>query len=130
MPHLPRFFGSMIELENFPKPRNLLELTLNPLCLRTHIEDWERVAAGLLQRVRHEALGSVIDDRLQSLLDKLKPFPGAETLPISTSPDSPILPITFLRGAERFSYFSLITTIGTPQNVTTHELRLKCMFPY
>jgi transcriptional regulator with XRE-family HTH domain len=125
----PAFFGSMIDLEAFPKPRNLLELTFDPAGLRPHIEAWETVAAGLLQRVRREALGLVIDNRLQSLLDKLKRYPGAEKLPVSTSPDSPILPITFRRGAERISYFSLVTTIGTPQNVTAQELRLECMFP-
>lgn len=123
------FFGSMIDLAAFPKPRNLLELTFDPAGLRPHIEDWETVAAGLLQRVRREALGLVIDDRLQSLLDKLKRYPGAEKLPVSINQDSPILPITFRRGAERISYFSLVTTIGTPQTVTTQELRLECMFP-
>ncbi len=125
----PAFFGSMIDLEAFPKPRNLLELTFDLAGLRPHIEAWETVAAGLLQRVRREALGLVIDDRLQALLDKLKRYPGAEKLPVSTSPDSPILPITFRRGAERISYFSLVTTIGTPQTVTAQELRLECMFP-
>jgi hypothetical protein len=36
---------------------------------------------------------------------------------------SPVLPITFRRGDERFSYFSLITTVGTPQCVTASELQ-------
>ena len=27
------------------------------------------------------------------------------------------------------SYFSLITTVGTPQSVTAEELRLECMIP-
>lgn len=125
----PAFFGSMIDLETFPMPRNLLELTFDPAALRPHIEDWDTVAAGLLQRVHREALGLVIDDRLQALLDRLKRYPGAEKLPVSTGPDSPILPITFRRGAERISYFSLVTTIGTPHSVTTQELRLECMFP-
>jgi transcriptional regulator with XRE-family HTH domain len=33
------FFGSMIDLSAFPKPRNLLELTFDPVGLRPHIED-------------------------------------------------------------------------------------------
>jgi hypothetical protein len=41
----------------------------------------------------------------------------------------PVLPITFVRGLERRSYFSLITTVGTPQCITAQELRIKCMFP-
>jgi hypothetical protein len=40
-----------------------------------------------------------------------------------------VLPITFRRGGERFSYFSLITTVGTPQCITAQELRVECMFP-
>lgn len=125
----PAFFGSMIDLAAFPKPRNLLELVFDPKGLRAHVEDWETVAGGLLQRVHREAIGVVIDDRLQTLLDKLKRYPGAEKLPIPASQDSPILPITFLRGTERISYFSMVTTVGTPQTVTAQELRLECMFP-
>ena len=125
----PAFFGSLINVATFLKPRNLLELIFDPEGLRPHIENWETVAAGLLQRVRREALGMVIDERLQALLDKLKQYPGAEKLPTPASANSPILPITFRRGGERISYFSLITTIGTPQTITAQELRLECMFP-
>jgi hypothetical protein len=47
----------------------------------------------------------------------------------SFAPQGPVLPITFRRGNERFSYFSLITTVGTPQCITAQELRVECMFP-
>jgi hypothetical protein len=45
------------------------------------------------------------------------------------APQGPVLSITFRRGDERFSYFSLITTVGTPQCITAQELRVECMFP-
>lgn len=125
----PVFFGSMMNLESFPKPRNLLELTFDPAGLRPHIENWEAVATGLLQRVHREAIGLVIDQKLETLLTKLTQYPGVEALPKLADLNSPVLPITFLRGTERISYFSLVTTIGTPQTVTTQELRLECMFP-
>ena len=60
------FFGSMIDLEAFPKTRNLLELTFDPAGLRPHIESWETFASGLLHRVRREALRLVVDARPQS----------------------------------------------------------------
>ena len=125
----PVFFGSLIDLEAFPKPRNLLELMFDPAGLRPFIEDWETVAAALLERVRREALGHTIDANLQALLDRLRRYPGADRLPTCTSPESPIVPITFRRGDERISYFSLVTTVGMPQAVTAQELRLECMFP-
>src|SRR5215469_10567188 len=54
----PRFFGSFVGLEKRPKPRNLLDLMFDPLGMRPFVEEWETVAAGLLQRVRREAVGS------------------------------------------------------------------------
>jgi transcriptional regulator with XRE-family HTH domain len=123
------FFGSLVDLDAFPKPRNLLELTFHPAGLRPHIENWQTVAAGLLQRVRREALGLVIDAPLRALLDQVMEYTDGERLPILADAESPILPITFRRNGERVSFFSLITTVGTPQTVTAQELRLECMFP-
>jgi transcriptional regulator with XRE-family HTH domain len=125
----PRFFGSFIDLEARPKPRNLLDLMFDPTGMRPFVENWEAVAAGLLDRVRREAVGQVVDARLAELLTRLRQYPGVADLKSVTAPQSPVLPITFRRGDERLSYFSLITTVGTPQCVTAQELRVECMFP-
>ena len=42
---------------------------------------------------------------------------------------APVVPITFRRGEERISYFSLLSTVGTPQDITAQELRIECMYP-
>ncbi|WP_109488497.1 helix-turn-helix domain-containing protein [Occallatibacter savannae] len=125
----PRFFGSFIDLEKRPKPRNLLELMFDPDGMRPFVEDWEQVAAGLLQRVRREAVGQALDAKLEELLKRLRQFPGVRELKSLPRPQSPVLPIVFRRGTERLSYFSLITTVGTPQCITAQELRVECMFP-
>lgn len=125
----PRFFGSFIDLEAHPKPRNLLDLIFDPSGMRPFVEEWESVARGLLDRVRREALGQVIDPGLEKLLQRLHQYPGVATLKASLKPQSPVLPITFRRGNERFSYFSLVTTVGTPQDITAQELRVECMYP-
>src|SRR6201996_8848098 len=125
----PRFFGSFIDLEARPKPRNLLDLMFDPAGMRPFVEEWEKVAAGLLQRVRREAVGQVLDAELQQLIQQLRQYPGVASLKPPSVPQSPVLPITFRRGSERFSYFSLITTVGTPQCITAQELRVECMFP-
>ena len=125
----PRFFGSFVDLEARPKPRNLLDLMLDPAGMRPFVEEWEKVAAGLLQRVRREAVGQVVDARLKELLGRLHQYPGVAGLKPPPAPQSPVLPITFRQGDERFSYFSLITTVGTPQCIIAQELRVECMFP-
>jgi hypothetical protein len=40
-----------------------------------------------------------------------------------------MIPLTFVKDGVRLNYFSMITTVGTPQTVTAEELRLECMFP-
>ena len=125
----PRFFGSFVDLEKRPKPRNLLDLMFDPTGMRPFVEEWEKVAGGLLQRIRREAVGQVLDAKLQELLNRLNQYPGVAGLKTPLAPQSPVLPITFRRGDERFSYFSLVTTVGTPQCITAQELRVECMFP-
>jgi transcriptional regulator with XRE-family HTH domain len=125
---VPRFFGSFIDLERWPKPRNLLNLMFDPAALRPFVEEWETVAAALLQRVRREAVGQVLNAKLQELLKRLREFPGVAKLKPSPAPQSPVIPLVFRKGKERFSYFSLITTVGTPQCITAQELRVECMF--
>jgi selenocysteine lyase/cysteine desulfurase len=60
------------------------------------------VAAGLLQRVRRESVGQVIDMETAKLLERLRNYPGVTGLKPPLAPQSPVLPITFRRGDERF----------------------------
>ena len=85
----PRFFGSFVDLEARPKPRNLLDLMLDPAGMRPFVEEWESVAAGLLQRVRREAVGQVVDARLAELLQRLHTYPGVAQLKPPLAPQSP-----------------------------------------
>jgi transcriptional regulator with XRE-family HTH domain len=125
----PRFFGSFVDLEKRPKPRNLLDLMFDPAGMRPFVEEWEKVAAGLLQRVRREAVGQIQDAQLRDVLQRLREYPGVAELKPSLNPQSPVLPMVFRKGNQRFSYFSLITTVGTPQCITAQELRVESMFP-
>src|ERR1700744_2625381 len=94
----PQFFASFIDLATWPRARNLLHLMFDPEGMRPFIENWEDVASGLLQRVRRESLGHVIDERTASLLNDLKKYPGVKELGAIAKAQSPIVPITFVRG--------------------------------
>jgi len=125
----PQFFGSFVDLEARQRPRNLLDLMFDPVGMRPFVEHWDLVAAGLLQRVYRESIGHVMDQKTMELLKRLETYPGVKTLSTIPRTHSPVLSITFIKGSERFSYFSLITTVGTPQSITAQELRIECMFP-
>jgi hypothetical protein len=39
------------------------------------------------------------------------------------------LPVEFARADVEVSYFSMVTTVGTPQDVTLQEIRVEAFFP-
>jgi transcriptional regulator with XRE-family HTH domain len=125
----PRFFSLFLDLASRKGPRNILHLMLDPEGMRPFIENWEEVACDLLQRVYREAVGHAIDKKTMELLDSLKKYPGMKDLGLTRKGHLPVLPITFVKGTKRFSYFSMISTIGTPQCITAQEFRVECMFP-
>jgi transcriptional regulator with XRE-family HTH domain len=127
----PQLFNSFIDLTQWPKPRNLLHLMFDPAGMRPFIANWPETARGLLGRVYREALGRVIDERTKALLAELSQYPGVKPEWRAPSPGEPMpmIPLTFFKDGVRLNYFSMITTIGTPQTVTAEELRLESMFP-
>ena len=125
----PRFFGSFVDLSKRRKPRNLLHLMFDPDGMKPFVEDWEEVASGLLQRVYREAAGHVTDKKTFELVEELKKYPGVKELSVARKSQAPVLPITFVRGSERISYFSMISTVGLPEDITAQEFRIECMFP-
>ena len=41
----------------------------------------------------------------------------------------PLLPLTLEKDGLRMSWFTTITTFGTPQDITLQDLRIECFFP-
>jgi len=127
----PRFFNRFIDVEARTAPRNLLHLMFDPEGMRPFIANWEAVAKSLFQRVYRESVGRVIDDRTRQLLTALLAYPDVKAEwkdPIVLSA-MPVIPIGFVRGDCLLNYFSMVTTVGTPQTIAAQELRIECMFP-
>ncbi len=127
----PRFFGRFIDIAARPEPRNILHLMFDPAGMRPFIRDWERVAASLLDRVRREAVGRVVDARSRALLDALLAYGGSRggSARASAPADLPTVPIGFEKDGVQLNYFSMISTVGTPTVIAAQELRIECMFP-
>ncbi len=124
----PRFFGRFTDLEAFPPPRNMLRLMFDSAGLRPCIADWPIVAEAMLQRLRRETAGA------QALLDELLAYPGVNPAwrtpkAIDLASPSPVIPLGFILHGQVLRYFSLVTTVGTPNAATAQELRLESMVP-
>lgn len=76
----------------------------------------------------------MVDAGTRRLLDELLAYPDVPRdwnmhHGPSVAPAMPVVPIGFLHDGTVLRYFSMVTTVGTPQNVAAQELRLECMFP-
>ena len=76
----PAFFGRFIDLERWPKPRNLLRLMFDPAGMQPYLAHWEETARSLLFRLHREAVGGILDERARSLL--------AELMSLSSTPQN------------------------------------------
>jgi len=130
----PRFFNCFIDMAAREGPRNMLHLIFDPRGMRPFMDDWDNVARSLLQRVYRESVGHVIGDNTKRLLDELLAYPGVPRdwkahRGSTATPSMPVIPLGFVRAGEVLRYFSMVSTVGTPQNIAAQELRLECMFP-
>ena len=131
----PRFFNCFIDMAAREGPRNMLHLIFDPRAMRPFVADWEEVARSLLQRVYRESVGHVVGANTKRLLDELLAYPDVPRdwkthYGSSTSQATmPMIPLSFVSDGEVLRYFSMVTTVGTPQNVAAQELRVECMFP-
>jgi transcriptional regulator with XRE-family HTH domain len=130
----PRFFNCFIDMASREGPRNMLHLIFDPQGMRPFVADWDTVSRSLLQRVYRESVGHVIDERTRRLLDELLAYPDVPHdwkthHGPSATPAMPVIPLGFVNEGVVLRYFSMVTTVGAPQNVVAQELRLECMFP-
>lgn len=119
-----------------PIPRdgsvNVIRLTLDPNGLRPWLANWEEVGADLLQWVQREAMGDGPGSEAAALLAELTALPGmreASAVPNLDRRALPFLPLTLRKDGVELNLFTTITTLGTPHDVTVHELRLESFFP-
>ena len=111
---------------------NLLRLLFHPEGLRPWVRNWHEVAAYMIERVHREAVTEGQNDDTMALLNELLSYPDvprAWHVPNLEAWQVPILTIELVKDALALRFFSTITTLGTPHDITLQELRLECFFP-
>jgi len=111
---------------------NVIRLTLDPNGLRRYIVNWEEVSADLLLWIQREAMSDGPGSEATLLLADLLALPGIAGMPRVPNLDRralPFLPFTLRKGEVELNLFTTIATLGTPHDVTVHELRVESFFP-
>jgi hypothetical protein len=127
------FFSTLLADAESPPPQNVIRLMIHQQWLKPYVVNWPTVAAALIERVRREAVCGVVDDATSQLLDEVLTYPEVSQALSGAWKDryefSPILAIEFRKDVLHASFFSTVTTLGTPQDVALQELRIECFFP-
>ena len=127
-----RLFGDLCAPDPVPDPANVLSLMLEPGPVRSAVENWNEVAPALLERARREAVGGVMDLDTAEFVQRLRTGPDAAVVaaaPRSIAPLVPVIDVHFAYGDSTLRWFSVVSTIGTPVDITAQELRLEAFFP-
>ena len=77
-------------------------------------------------------IGGKRDDATAKLLEAVLAYPGVPARllkPRLEVPLVPVIPVCFRKGEDTFAYFSTVTTLGTPQDITLQEMRIESFFP-
>jgi hypothetical protein len=126
------FFGWLLGDRTLEQPANVIRLMFDPEGLRTFVQNWEDVAAALIQRVHREAVGGFPDAETVALLERALGYPGVpsewRSPDFRTSP-LPVIPVEWRKDRLALSYFSTVTTLGTPQDAMLQEIRIESFFP-
>jgi transcriptional regulator with XRE-family HTH domain len=113
-------------------PHNGVRLVFHPQGLRPFIENWESVAARIIQRVHREVAANPSDETMKCFLDELLSYPAVPSRwrvqDLDDSPP-PFLTINYRWNNSTLRFFSTITTFGSPQDVALQEMRIESFFP-
>ena len=127
-----RLFGRLFAPEPMPEPANVLRLMLEPGPVRRSVRNWDAVVPALLERARREAVGGVFDRATADLVEQLRERPDVAALLAGPPPRHAdgAGDRRAVRGRRRaLDFFSVVSTIGTPVDVTAQELRVEAFFP-
>ena len=123
-------FAFLLEGALSSDPPNVIRLMFGPL--RPYVPNFAEVGPALIRRAHRETIAGVLDPQTEALLTDVLALPGIPASwrrPDFTHPIVPVIPVRFERDAVAVSYFSMVTTVGTPQDVTSQEIRLESFFP-
>lgn len=107
---------------------NGMRLLFHPEGLRPWIENWDEVAAYALEVLTREARGSSLEGG-EALVSEILGYVAAYPLKAPRAPTTPVLEVRLRKGELSLRYFTTLTSLTTPLDITAQELRIESYFP-
>lgn len=109
---------------------NLVRMVLHPDGARDVLVDWPEIAAAALARLERECVMHPMDTDRNRLRNEVLSWPGIADLPRGEFARQTAVQVVHLRkGPVEARFVTLLTTVGTPLDITAQELTLETWFP-
>jgi transcriptional regulator with XRE-family HTH domain len=116
--------------EQLAPPVNALRLSLHPDGLAPRIVNLAEWRAHILDRLRRQVVATA-DPQLATLLAELRAYPGDDPSaghPVPGREDI-IVPLRLRHDGGELAFMSIVSTFGTPLDITVQELSIEAFFP-
>jgi len=110
---------------------NVMRTVFCPEGLRRYIVNWEELAECLVNSL-HRQVATTGSGAMARLRDELLAYPGVPSrwsVPDPTVTMPPLVSMQLRKDDLSLTFFSMITTLGTPRDVTLQQLKIECFFP-
>jgi hypothetical protein len=111
-------------------PVNVLRLALHPDGIAPRILNLGEWRAHLLARLRRQVIATH-DRQLTTLLEELRRYPCNQPEPVveMPGPGEIVVPLRLRHGDGELRLMSIVSTFGTPLDITVQELSIEAFFP-
>jgi transcriptional regulator with XRE-family HTH domain len=109
-------------------PLNVLRASLHPEGLAPRIRNLAEWRDHLLERLRRQ-IALTGDPALRTLFDELAGYPVGDPGPELGTRNDVVVPLRLETDAGELTFFSTVTTFGTPVDITVEELSIESFFP-
>jgi transcriptional regulator with XRE-family HTH domain len=110
---------------------NVMRIVFCPGGLRRYIVNWEELAECLVNSL-HRQVAATGSEAMARLRDELLAYPGVParwSVPDPSVTMPPLVSMHLRKDDLSLTFFSMITTLGTPRDVTLQQLKIECFFP-
>lgn len=112
--------------------QNLVLAIVHPGALQPYLVNWEDVAGPVVARLHRELAARPADEALQRLLARVLAQPDVPTawrMPAPGRSAAPFVTVHLRSATLDVRLFTMLTSIGTPLDVTAEELHIEAYFP-
>jgi transcriptional regulator with XRE-family HTH domain len=112
---------------------NAVTAVVDPRGARPYLVNWDEVVASIAERARMDLARDPAGSPRRKMYDDMLAQPGvADAIKRAKSPSGPplpFLPVHIRRDGVEARFFTMLTTLGTPLDVTAEELSVEAYFP-